>query len=88
MHGGAKRSEAHAVGTHQHIAKPKQHFKGVPSVMPRDKGSTCAPDAERKSVLWRMSGCMIGSSAAWQERDGQGSAQALGHVHPLVAVVS
>ena len=25
MHGGAKRSEAHAAGTHQHIAKPKQH---------------------------------------------------------------
>ena len=56
--------------------------------MPRDKGSTCAPGAERTSVLWRMSGCTIGSSAAWQERDGRGSAQTLGHVNPLVAVVS
>ena len=62
--------------------------KGIPSVMPRDKGSTCAPGAERTSVLWRMSGCTIGSSAAWQERDGRGSAQTLGHVNPLVAVVS
>jgi len=62
--------------------------KGTPSVMPRDKGSTCAPGAERTSVLWRMSGCTIGSSAAWQERDGRGSAQTLGHVNPLVAVVS
>ena len=25
MHAGAKRNEAHAAGTHQHIAKPKQH---------------------------------------------------------------
>ena len=62
--------------------------KGIPSVMPRDKGSTCAPGAERTSVLWRMSGCTIGSSAAWQERDGRGSAQTLGHVNPLVTVVS
>ena len=62
--------------------------KGIPSVMPRDKGSTCAPGAERTSVLWRMSSCTIGSSAAWQERDGRGSAQTLGHVNPLVAVVS
>eukprot|EP00964_Phaeocystis_antarctica_P123334 scaffold86992_cov37-Phaeocystis_antarctica.AAC.2 len=53
--------------------------------MPRDKGSTCAPDAERTSVLWRMFGCTIGSSAAWQERDGPGSAQTPGHMHPLVA---
>ena len=90
MHAGAKRSEAHAAnaaGTHQRVANPNS-TKGIPSVIPRDKGSTCAPDAERTSVLWRMSGCTIGSSVAWQERDGRGSAQTLGHINPLVAVVS
>ena len=59
--------------------------KGIPSVIPRDKGYTCAPGAERTSVLWRMSGCTIGSSAAWQER---GGLQRADHPHNAPAVWS
>ena len=62
--------------------------KGIPSVMPRDKGSTCAPGAERTSVLWRMSSCTIGSSAAWEARDSRGSAQTTDTTRTPLVVVS
>jgi len=49
------------------------------------KGSTCAPDTESTLVVWRIFGCTIGSSAAWQERDGL---QRADHPHDAPAVVA
>ena len=70
------------------LRKPSEHEGRVPSsvcVHRRDKGSTCAPDTDRTSVVWRMLGCTIGSSAAWEARDSRGSAQTT-DTTPLVVV--
>ena len=77
---GAARGRA-SLGSHLHSRSigrevAKQHEGSSFGYAPRVKGSTCAPDTERTSVLWRVAGCTTGSSAAWQERDGRGSAQA------------
>ena len=75
---GAKRSEALAAGTHQHIAKTEGSSF---SYAPRDKGSTCAPDKERQCY----GVCQAALSAAQQHGRSAVAEAARTHTHDATA---